>query len=75
MWGYEDDEDVMFKRGAGGFDDSTAGVGAAPMRADTGGMDVPDLDDTGENDGDTSRLGPVDREHFYSVKVRDLRNV
>lgn len=56
VWGYEDDEDVMF----------------TPDGAGAGGILEIDevLTDVAKDDGSGgSRAGPVDREHFYSIKV------
>lgn len=58
VWGYEDDEDVVFSRnGAGAGGVSEVDDGALPPGV-------------AEDDGSGgSRAGPVDREHFYSIKA------
>lgn len=64
VWGYDDDEDVIFPRKIGGGardDDAGREVHAAEVA----------VEDLGLNDDGSggSRAGPVDREHFYSIKV------
>lgn len=60
VWGYEDDDD-----------DDVVGVRPTIASAVAAGEAVSPSDTDGEGDDGSlgSRMGPVDREHFYSIKV------